>query len=116
MVVEHQEIYALLLGLRRNPETGRYPERAPRDAWAIPIAEYMRKVIISVADDRDIDVITTNSDGDKGRRQLLLGFLGHGATELVIDPGIAVVTERLSVNGVLSNQCGMAISRWYSRK
>ena len=80
------------------------------------MSEYLRKVTISVADDRQIDVITTNSDGDLGRRALLLGFLGTGATELVMDPGIDVVTERLSFNGVLSEQCGDAIQRWYSRK
>ena len=41
--------------------------------------------------------------------------LGTGAVETVLDPGKDVVVERLKVNGVLSQQCGQAIDRWFSR-
>ena len=32
---------------------------------------------------------------------------------MVEDPGIAVVRERLAVDGVVSEQCEQAIARWY---
>ena len=63
----------------------------------------------------DIEIIATNSDGSPARREYLRGLLGPGAVETVLDPGRAVVEERLSVNGVLSQQCGQAIDRWYGR-
>ena len=87
MLAEFQELYAAVLGLRRDPATGRYPEREPRDVWALPLAEYLRRVIITTAQDREIPVITTNSDGDPDRRAVLLMFLGPGAVERVMDPG-----------------------------
>ena len=60
-------------------------------------------------------MVTTNSDGSPERRALLLSRLGPGATERIIDPGLNIVTERLSVNGTLSDQCRGAIQRWYGR-
>ena len=43
-----------------------------------------------------VDAIVTNSDGAPARREFLLALLGPGAEERVLDPGIDVVTERLS--------------------
>ena len=77
------------------------------------MAEAIRQTIITIAVDRDIDVVATNSDGSPERRGFLLSRLGPGATETVLDPGINVVTDRLSVDGVLSDDCGNAINRWY---
>ena len=115
VVVDFQAIYAALLLLERDPSTGRYPERLASQAFILPLAEYTRRAVITGAINRDLFVIATNSDGDHQRRQSLLGFLGPGATERVIDPGLQVVTERLSVDGELSHQCGTAIARWYER-
>ena len=94
---------------------GRYPERLERDAYALSLAEYQRHAIITGATQREIDVITTNSDGSPARRQRLLGLLGPGAVERVIDPGREIVTARLSdsLTGTLSDGCGKAIERWY---
>ena len=64
---------------------------------------------------REIDAIVTNSDGDPERRQTLLRLLGAGAVERVVDPGRQVVEARLSVDGVLSEQCNQALQRWYGR-
>ena len=68
--------------------------------------------VIGAAQTRGLGVVTTNSDGSPERRALLLSRLGPGATELVVDPGIEIVTERLSVNGTLDPQCKAAIQRW----
>ena len=114
VIIDFQRIYAGLLGIERLP-SGRYPERLDADAYALPLAEYARRAMIRGAVQQQVDAFATNSDGDPERRSFLLGLLGPGAEERVIDPGIAVVTERLSVDGVLSDQCRQAIGRWYLR-
>ena len=114
VVIEFQELYAAPLGLQRL-DNGRYPPRLESDAFAMPLTEYLRRTAISAATARDITPIVSNSDGDPLRRQALLGFMGPGSTETVIDPGLSVVTERLSVEGYLDPQCRDAINRWYGR-
>ena len=114
MLIEFQEIYAMLLGLERL-DNGRYPPRQELDAFAMPMTEYLRRTAITAATARDITPIVSNSDGDPERRAALLGFMGPGSREVVIDPGIEVVTERLSVNGMLDPDCASAINRWYGR-
>ena len=114
IMIDFQAIYANLVGVERLP-SGRFPERLDSDAHALPMAEYVRRAAITGAVTQQVDAIVTNSDGDLTRRAFLLGLLGAGAEERVIDPGIEVVTERLSVDGVLSDQCRSATSRWYAR-
>ena len=112
-IIDFQSIYAALLMLRRDPETGRYPERDPADAHLLALSEYTRRAMISGALEMDIEIIATNSDGSPQRREYLRGLLGPGAVEVVLDPGRAVVEQRLSVNGVLSQQCQNGINRWF---
>ena len=114
VIVDFQAIYAALLLLERGPD-GRYPERLPQHDYLLPLSEYTRRAVITGATDRELEVITTNSDGSPTRRQQLLTLLGPGATEEVIDPGRDVVTRRLAVDGQLSDQCREAIDRWYGR-
>ena len=113
-IIDFQSIYAALLLLRRGDD-GRFPERDPADAHLLALSEYVRRVMISGAREMDIEIIATNSDGSPQRREYLRGLLGPGAVETVLDPGRAVVEQRLSVNGVLSQQCRDGISRWFSR-
>lgn len=113
-IVDFQAIYAALLLLRRR-EDGRYPERNPADAHLLALAEYTRRSMLTGAHEMDIEIIATNSDGSPARREYLRGLLGAGAAETVLDPGRRVVVDRLSINGVLSEQCGQAIDRWYGR-
>ena len=115
IMIEFQDLYASVLGIRRDPETGRYPARRPQDAYALPMAEYLRQAAITGAIAQELDVVLTSSDGDPDRRAFLLQRLGPTATEVVIDPGISVVTERLSVEGTLDPSCRDAIQRWYGR-
>ena len=80
VAADFQSLYAALLLLERQPN-GRYPERLESQAYALALAEYLRRVIMSVAPERDIAVITTNSDGSPVRRKTLLDALGTGAVE-----------------------------------
>ena len=114
VMIEFQQIYAGLLGVDRLPN-GRYPARRPQDSFALPLSEYGRQSLISGAIAQELEVVLSNSDGNQQRRQFLLGRLGPGATERIIDPGIDIVTERLSVEGTLDPDCRNAIQRWYGR-
>ena len=115
VAADFQTILAALRLLERGPN-GRYPNRIGAEAsWLLPMTEAIRQTIITIAVDREIDVVATNSDGSPERRAYLLGRLGPGAVERVIDPGISVVTERLSVQGTLDPQCLEAIQRWHGR-
>ena len=117
VLIDFQELYAGLLGIRRDPETGRYPERLATHAFALPLAELLRQIAIARALENELDIVATNSDGDAGRRNYLLGLLGPGAIETILDPGRDVVTGRLAehTGGVISQQCADAINRWYGR-
>ena len=115
VVADFQSIYAALLLLVRD-SNGRYPQRLETQGYALAIAEYVRRAIMTVALENEVAVVVTNSDGDPTRRNFLLTQLGPGATERVIDPGIDVVRSRLAdVDGLLSVQCGDAINRWFGR-
>lgn len=113
VISDFQSIYAALTGDQRGPD-GRYPLRDDR---LLPITEHLRREVIDAARAADIEVIATNSDGDRTRRSALLDRLGPAAVEEVIDPGVDEVKRRLSDRrtGKLSAECGRAINRWYSR-
>ena len=117
VAADFQSILAGLLLLERLPN-GRYPERNPaQSSWLLPMTEAIRQTVITVAVDRGIDVVATNSDGSPTRRAFLLSRIGPGGIERVLDPGIEVVTRRLAgPDGVLSRQCSEATQRWYGRK
>lgn len=114
---DFQSIYAALLLLERQPD-GRYPNRNPAQAaWLLPLVESIRQTIITIAAEREIAVVATNSDGLAARRAHLLSRLGPGASETIIDPGFDIVTKRLSdPNGTMSQQCFEARDRWYKRR
>ena len=113
VALDFQSIYAALLLLERMAD-GRYPQREPQHSFAYPLVEYLRRAALTAARDREIQVVLTNSDSDPARRATLLGLLKPGAREVVIDPGRAVVVERLSDDdGNLSGQCADAIGRWF---
>ena len=112
---DFQSLLAALTLLERGPD-GRFPPRRESQAsWLLPLVEYTRMAVIGAALSRGVDVVSTNSDGSPERRALLLSRLGPLATERIIDPGIQVVSERLSVQGTLDPDCASAISRWFGR-
>ena len=112
LIVDFQSIYASMLLLNRLPD-GRYPEREAQHDFLLPLAEYTRRAMISGAVTRGLYIIATNSDGDLGRRLALLDLIG--GDERIVDPGIEVVRQRLTINGTFSDQCQQAINRWYMR-
>ena len=114
VVVDFQSLLAALLLLERDGD-GRYPERTPEHNRLLPLVEFSRRNIIRRAQEAELYTIVTNSDGSPPRRRELLALLGAGAAEEVLDPGIDVVTRRLSRGGRLSPQCGQAIERWFGR-
>ena len=113
VIADFQSLYAAISGDVRGAD-GLFPLRDDR---LLPTVEYLRRATITAARRREIDVIATNSDGDPGRRSFLLGELGEGSTEEIIDPGENVVKARLSNQrtGRLSRACSGAIGRWYGR-
>ena len=112
VLVEFQPLYASALGVERLP-TGRYPPRDPSRAYALAHTEGVRQASIRVAREQGLDPIASNTSGDPERRAFLLQLLGENAIEEVIDPGIEVVTSRLSVDGQLPDDCRRAIEHWY---
>ena len=116
ILLEFQELYAALLGIRRGPD-GRYPERNPAHGYVVPLVEYIRQAALTAADARNLRVIMTNSDGSPIRRQNLLNRMGPGSIETIVDPGLEEITRRLEdANGELSDQCRDARDRWYLRR
>ena len=43
VVIDFQSLYASVLGIERDPETGRYPERLLSQAYGLALAEYIRR-------------------------------------------------------------------------
>ena len=114
ILAEIQPLYAALLGIDRDPATGRYPERLERDSHALRLAEYLRRAAITAAVARGIRVITSNSDSDPVRRQFLLSELGSGARERIVSVSYDVAISNLQgPNGATSEQCRQAVERWY---
>ena len=114
LIVDFQSLLAALTLLERDGE-GRYPERTPEINRLLPLVEFSRRNIIRRAQEAELYTVVTNSDGSPPRRRELLALLGSDAAEEVLDPGIDVVTRRLSRGGQLSQQCSQAIGRWYTR-
>ena len=78
VAADFQTLYASLLQIERLPN-GRYPERLEWQAYAIPMVEYLRRVIMTIAAERGIDVVATNSDGSPVRRKCAARRLGFGS-------------------------------------
>ena len=113
VAADFQSIVTALLLLERGPD-GLYPVRPE---WILGLAEAVRQSIVDLATAREISIVLTSSDGDQGRRRVLLERLGSGSTERVITTPEAVVRARLSdpISGVLSDECEKAIRRWFGR-
>ena len=78
VAADFQSLLAALLLLERGPD-GRYPERLASQDFVLPLAEYLRRTIMTVAARNDVDVVVTNSDGSGARRRALLDALRPGA-------------------------------------
>lgn len=91
-----------------------YPVRLDTDP-ALAIARYLQAVAVrqSLAEGFDV-AATTSQYGQEERWRQLADDAGTDFAVRTVDPGRAVVIDRLSdASGVLSDACETAISRWY---
>ena len=118
IIVDFQALVVAVLAVERGPD-GRFPNR-DQVTFVLPLVERLRRQAIDAAVQAELGIIATNSDGDAERRQMLIDRMGGvaaGVVERVVDPGIEIVSARLSdpATGVLSESCSKAIQRWFSR-
>ena len=113
-LVDFTLLWATLTDTRRDPKTGRFPDRDDDglDGALLPMIETVRQAAIRIAGEREVDVIATNSDGRPARRRYLLNLIGGGAVEEVVDPGRAVAARRAREHG---EACEVLLDRWYGR-
>ena len=114
VVADLTAIWAALRGIERGPD-GRYPVRTDDDpAIQSGLAAYVRTVVVRQGLRDDLDVaVTTGTPDTAVRWSEIAEESGAGFAVLTVDPGEAVVRERLTVDGVLSDECAGAIGRWY---
>ena len=114
VVADLTAIWAALRGHERNSE-GRYPVRTDDDpAIRTGLAAYIRAAVVRQALREDLDVgVTTGTPEMATKWGEVAAESGAAFNVLTVDPGEGVVRDRLSVDGVLSDECAGAIGRWY---
>ena len=112
VVIDFTRLYVALAGVERGPD-GRYPVRHDGDP-RLALAEYVRMVAVRQASDRELSGYATTSDSRPEAVERLRDAGATGPVETV-DPGREVVRARLAdaVTGALSQQCEIALGRWY---
>ena len=96
----------------RDPETGRYPVRRADDP-ALAASLYAKTVVTRWALQNRYRVgVTASSPGAEAKWRQLAEELSSTFDLQVIDPGEAVVRERLGGEAI-SNECQGAVQRWY---
>ena len=107
-------IWAALRGIERGPD-GRYPVRTADDpAIRSGLAAYVRAVVVNQGLRQGLRVAVTTGSPDTAVRWA--GVAEESSSSfavLTVDPGEAVVRDRLTVDGVLSDECSEAVNRWY---
>ena len=106
-------LWVALSGVERGPD-GRYRDRQ-NDEDALRLAQIARSVMLDRALQLGMNTIVTASSPQEARYREVADRHRARFDVVTIDPGRAVVSERLSVGGVLSPQCEAAIGRWYDR-
>ena len=104
-LVDFTAIFNAITGTERGPD-GKFPDRGD-GGGLLPMAETLRQAAIRIAQEREVDVVATNSDGSPSRRSYLLRLLGAGA-----DPGRGVAARRAREAGPT---CEVLLDRWYGR-
>ena len=114
VVADLTALWAALRGIERGPD-GRYPIRTAADpAIASGLAAYVRAAVVRQGLRDDLDVgVTTGTPSTATRWSEVAEESGARFAVRTIDPGEAVVRDRLAVDGVLSDECAGAIGRWY---
>lgn len=114
VVADLTALWAALRGIERGPD-GRYPVRTGDDPTIrTGLAAYIRAVVVREGLRQGLRVAVTTGSPDTAVRWA--GVASESASSfavLTVDPGEAVVRDRLTVDGVLSDECSGAINRWY---
>ena len=105
-------LWAAVRALRRGPD-GRFPVRPDSDP-GLALAAYLRTTAVRQGLQQGRNVIVTTGTPDTALGwQRLAEDAGVPFNVRTIDPGRAVVERRLSIGGVVSDDCGRVIRRWY---
>ena len=105
-------LWAALRGHERDAD-GRYPIRQDDDP-ALGLSSYMRAAVVRQALREDLAVVVTSGTPDMASRWADVAEEQAASFAVTtIDPGEAVVRERLAVDGELHPACDRAIRRWY---
>ena len=117
VVADLTALWAALRGVERDPETGRYPIREDDDpAVRGGLAGYVRAAVVRQALRDDLAVVVTSGSPDMATKWAAVAEESGAAFAVrTVDPGEAVVRQRLAVDGALDPQCEKAVRRWYRR-
>lgn len=121
VVADYTAIWAAITGATRDPATGLYPVRTQADAVVrTGLVSYLQAAVVRQALRVDLSaIVTTGSAGQDGKWEAIANEYGADFDTVTIDPGEAVVTERLknqSSTGELLDECSSALKRWYRRR
>lgn len=117
VLADYTQLWAALTGAVRDSVTGLYPVRTAADPIVRSgLVSYVQRAAIRQALRKRLKVIATTATS--GQEAVYERIAAEGAAAFkveTIDPGKAVVTERLKAqaDGVLLDECNTAINRWY---
>ena len=113
LIADTTALWAALGNYERDPETGRYPVRQDDDP-ALRLALYLQATAATFAAREGLNIaITTARRDQQSRWRTIADDNGAEFSYSEIDPGRAVVEQRLSEGGTLSTPCEVAIQRFY---
>ena len=114
VVADLTALWAATRGIERAPD-GRFPIRADDDPTIrTGLAAYVRAVVVREGLRSGLRVAVTSGTPDTATKWAAVAEESGAAFNVTtIDPGEAVVRERLAVGGKLDPQCEEAVRRWY---
>ncbi len=110
--------WVALTGVRRGPD-GRYPIRDANDPTIrTGMAPYMRRTAVRQGARSGLRVVVTSgTPGEADAYRAVADELGVPFNVRTVDPGEAVVRERLAdADGVMGAECEAAVGRWYGAR
>ena len=117
LLADYTAIWSGITGAKRDPMTGLYPVRTRADAVVRSgIVNYLQRTVVRQGLRERLNVIVTTATSGREEGYLIIAEeFGANFNVQTIDPGRAVVEERLraQADGVLHDECKSAIARWY---
>ena len=114
LVADLTPLHSALRLIERGP-SGNYPERIQGDV-ALLTAIYMKVVVARRALSEGLKVaVTTSTPGQAEKWQAIADEFSAQFDVQLVDPGEAVVRERLGGAGI-SEECSSAVERWYGSR